>query len=452
MTVLNEPPHPQVMFAGFGSDGHELDAMRRMVPSSRVLDEATAPDTVRVSEWDVMVVKSLPVSAPGHMHVLAMGCESLGLADMGAGRSSLLRFSGQQHSGILSVSDHLTPALRRLITTELVPALNALAWRPYLERSEGYGAVPFTHVAAPAPRVIGPSSRRIQAPTLPGAVYDTWIADPDGNFIAGAFQRSGGGWCWAIPVVPANPQLWLAAAMSDWSQRTPDRVPPEPTWQKRAQWLTAREKRVQQSLSALRVRRDSLLEAIAREESDMLAEQRDANIAAESGPRRLITSQGPTLVDAVIDALRSLGFVVVDADKELAEGEPKLEDLRLTDPEVTEWQCMAEVKGYAGGAKTRDLQQIARFVAMGLERGRRRPDSQWYIVNQFLGEDPDGRSVPLSGAGEDVLLFARDGGLVVDTRDLFVMAQSVEDGAISRSEARALLRGATGVFAWAQAD
>ena len=123
-----------------------------------------------------------------------------------------------------------------------------------------------------------------------------------------------------------------------------------------------------------------------------------------------------------------------------------MEDLRLSDPDEPAWTNITEVKGLTGGAKLSDLQRFGRYAGLFLRRTGEFPKSRWYLVNQFLGADPDTRPPPLVGAEDDVQVFAEDGGLVIDTRELFQLVRAVEQGRIDQAAARRLLRSSTGVF------
>jgi hypothetical protein len=79
--------------------------------------------------------------------------------------------------------------------------------------------------------------------------------------------------------------------------------------------------------------------------------------------------------------LRLFGLTVVDADELSENAQFKQEDLRIIDGD---WVCLAEVKGYKKGAKASDLLQIGKAVEVYIERGNKRPDARWYIVNHNL--------------------------------------------------------------------
>lgn len=439
MVVIGEPTHPQVLFTGFEDADPVFATMSALVPTARLLADGGMND-LRAVEWDIVVSRGTDVDAPGHMHVLALGCERVGLAKTDKGGSSVF-YGGKQPSETLRVADDLPDALRRLVVGELVPWLQAQPVRPFLKTTAGSGSFGTASMGF---------GRPVESPIaamLPQGLV-AFVRDADGNMIAGAFERYGSGWCWALPYVPENPELWLAAALSDWHERTPEKVPALPGWRARPAWATLREATVRADLAVLRGERQRLLADLDARETALRSAETGAIAAADAGPRRLLTAQGAKLVDAVTDALETLGYVVENVDNEDTgvSGQPKVEDLRLKDPDEPERTNITEVRGYTGGAKVSDLQRIARFAALQVVRTGVLPTTRWYVVNQFLNTDPDTRRRPLSGSEDDLAVFAEDGGLVIDTRDLFLLARRVDDGEMSTSAARLLLRRAAGVL------
>ena len=441
MVVIGEPTHPQVLFTGFEDTDPGFAAMSALVPTARLLADGGMND-LRAVEWDIVVSRGTDVDAPDHMHVLALGCERVGLAKTDRG-GSIVFYGGKQPSEILHVADDLPDAVRRLVVGELVPWLQAQPIRPFLMTSTGSGLYGMALVGF---------GRPAESSTNPATLARTrrlvaFVRDADGNMIAGAFERYGSGWCWALPYVPENPELWLAAALSDWHERTPARVPALPGWRARATWATPRETTLRADLAVLRGERQRLLTDLETRETALRSAEMAAIAAADAGPRRLLTAQGDKLVDAVTDALETLGYTVANIDNEEgATGQPKVEDLRLSDPDEPGRTNITEVRGYTGGAKVGDLQRLARFATLYLLRTGALPTTRWYVVNQFINTDPDTRRRPLAGSEDDLSVFAEDGGLVIDTRDLFHLARRVDDGGMSTAAARALLRRATGVL------
>lgn len=90
----------------------------------------------------------------------------------------------------------------------------------------------------------------------------------------------------------------------------------------------------------------------------------EAQARHDDEERLLVTGQDDELADAVHSALEGLGFDVEDIDKKRAEEDreragrprPKLEDLRVSDPDSS-WRALAEVKGYVGGGRTTDFKR-----------------------------------------------------------------------------------------------
>ena len=171
-----------------------------------------------------------------------------------------------------------------------------------------------------------------------------------------------------------------------------------------------------------------------------------AQANAGTGHLRLLETNGPALVSATVNALRILGFDVVDAD-ELAEHQSaKREDLRISCPGDESWIALAEVKGYSRrGAATNDLATLQRVAGRYEGKHGRSPDRLWYIVNAQFSTSPDERPSPLATSGEDVDDFASDGGLVLDTRVLFQLVREVEAGGKSNIDVRKRLMAASGV-------
>jgi hypothetical protein len=64
---------------------------------------------------------------------------------------------------------------------------------------------------------------------------------------------------------------------------------------------------------------------------------------ADEGTRRILTSDGDELVEAVTTVLEDLGFTVRDMDDHHDERTgAKLEDLRVEDPSDADWLTLVE--------------------------------------------------------------------------------------------------------------
>lgn len=446
MPIIGAPPHPQVLLAGFEKDDPWLSSLVSMVPSWRIKPESGV-DGLRAAEWDVLVSRGVDVDVPGHIHVLALGCENVGTCQIRGGSASVA-YSGSQPSQVLEVNDDLEESLRRLVLKDLVPWLQQQDSRPYLIRAGPYADMPLRAGSSHASAVDhAAADLRGKKPDPPPYVRP-FVQDADGNVIAGAFKRGGSGWCWALPFLPERPELWFAAALRDWHQHTPTRVPQPPGWQTQLEWSTRQEVDIRDQLSALRNEHEQLIRVFDEREEDLLAREASAVAAAENGQRRLLTSQGDGLVSAVSEALEALGFTAINVDEArgATPGQPKVEDLRVRDGANPEWTNITEVRGYSAGAKLSDLQRLGRFASLYQQSQGRLPSSRWYIVNQFIARDPSTRQPPLEGANDDIAVFAGDGGLVLDTRVLFGLVREVQEGVRTALEIRDLLRRTAGVL------
>jgi hypothetical protein len=244
---------------------------------------------------------------------------------------------------------------------------------------------------------------------------------------------------------------WIRAALDAWHRDDPNRFPGPPDWARSEGWMTREELQLQAAVekaqAELERQQIELGEKIAAAESALA----EAQARHDDEERILLTGQDDELVDAVHSALEGLGFDVEDIDKKRAEEDrerggrprPKLEDLRVTDPD-TSWQALAEVKGYVGGGRTTDFQKIGRFIGIYQSQNNGSlPDATWYVVNQFLRTPPDTRPLLMEYQAEDVDVFAETtNGVLVDTRDLFVLCQRVARDELTKDEARRMLMGA----------
>lgn len=270
--------------------------------------------------------------------------------------------------------------------------------------------------------------------------------DTAGGVLAGYVRRSGsedaGYLLWLPETAFVNSREWLRAAVRWWQQIDATRFPPVANWIEQRQWMTQPEKDAADQIAQLEAEAEEFRRGHEERLIRAAAVQQDARAAAALGPRRLLTAQGAPLVEAVTTTLRLLGFTVVDADGLTENAQFKQEDLRVIDGG---WVCLAEVKGYKKGAKASDLLQLGKAVEVYLERGNSRPDARWYIVNHSFETPPGLREAPLTGA-PDVPVFAGMGGAVLDTRVLFAMHRAVQAGDLSPDDARAKLKGASGVY------
>jgi hypothetical protein len=124
------------------------------------------------------------------------------------------------------------------------------------------------------------------------------------------------------------------------------------------------------------------------------------------------------------------------------------EDLRITDDDDPAWIAVAEVKGFArSGPRAGDLiTLIGRFSKRFVQDEGREPSALWYIVNQRSLMPPDTRPRGAGVEAGDLHAFEDEGGLIIDTIDLFELARSVSAGGRSQEQVREALRSAKGML------
>jgi hypothetical protein len=430
--VLNPLRHPQLLFLGFSEGDPRLDAMRRLAGHSVVLTASHELDQLRLADFAAIVIEGTPVPHQvSDMHVLAFASPNLGQVE---GLWASVLPDGEQPSRTLELADDLSPELRRLLTAETLPWVEQQAMIPFLQRR----AIGTVHPSSP---------RNFDLVEM--VSWISCVRDADRNVVVGAFPRfNARKWCWSIPHVSANPELWLQAVTPTWRERDPELFPAVDPWRERQPWLTESEVARLTELERLRSDHQRAEEQFRVKEIQLTSQLTAVSREADAGVRRLLTSQGEELVGAVQDALVALGFEVEDFDAVRAgQSLPKVEDLHVVSPDDPDVVVIAEVKGYArGGAKTSDLMQAGQHMLRYAQREERAPDRCWYIVNQFASTDPDTRPAPLAGAAEDLRIFAEGGGVVIDTRELFKVVQMVCAEALTADVARATLMRQTGVF------
>jgi hypothetical protein len=265
--------------------------------------------------------------------------------------------------------------------------------------------------------------------------------------IAGRYSRPGDeAQCWSLPCDVDRVADWVQLAFHYFAKAHPERFPNRPTnWTQEPDWMTGAETATTAQICELDIEIRAAMSALEERKSALVDQLTAAREVADAGPRRLLTMQGDDLVEEVEVTLRALGFDVQRPDAaRAATKDALLEDLEAIDGE---WNTLVEVRGYAkGGGKTQDLQRIERFVAHYVKRKRDFPSARWYVVNHSFAMAPNARPRVLSGAHEDVEMFAEAGGLVIDTRDLFRLRRAVANGRLPAEAARELLKSSKGVL------
>lgn len=287
------------------------------------------------------------------------------------------------------------------------------------------------------------------ASTLPSV--EPLVVDAGNVAVAFSYRKSDTdkfGAYWWVSDLTQRHELWIDAVFKVWSEMWPDTFGQAAgDWTVRAEWQSAGERKANATRDAFESEAAARTLQIQKERESISTLQDSARAATNKGERRLLTSNGHELVAAVADALTRLGFRVTDQDAIADRSKSaKYEDLRIESPDEQDWAAIAEVKGYRGTAKSSDLQQVRR-AAQTYERSvGKPPQAMWYVVNQLMGNDPEGRPAVLASNPDDVAIFAEDGGLLLDTAELFRLLAKVELEEVKPRAARSLLVRSSGVL------
>jgi hypothetical protein len=398
--------------------------LSELVPTVR---RCQAPELswIRQAEYDAVVFKDgFSGEVAPHLQALVWGGHNLGDIHSQAGFWTA-RFSMRSAASEFIVPDDSDAEARRLVVGGLLPKA----------------------LAAGENAVFGANSLGGMTPTLSPSCLRVFLADPDNKVLAGSFMRRGmEAECWFIPA-SANIVEWFRYALTKWHERDADRFPRVDDWHRRPEWQSPEEAALTRNLATAEAELAIYVAKAEAVQDDLRARLSQAEAEATDGMRRLLTSQGAALVSVVTECLAALGFQVVDVDASAIDAaSAKREDLRVTIAGV-EWESLVEVRGYTKGTQLNDLLRLGRFVARFAAECGRQPAATWYVVNQFLNEDPDARQLPLAGHDEEVQEFASSSGAVIDTRELFKLWRAVLHGDIEVADAQRQLRGAVGRFA-----
>jgi hypothetical protein len=436
--VIGARPKPRALIAGF--DDVTTEQLGALFPTWQPHEVG---DAIWSEGWDVLVANGSVSNVPNHLDVVAFG-RHFGASNAESSHddwSVNVLYKGFTIAHEFRVGSDLHPDLEALVERMLLPSVRAREANDFLTSYERNPWAGFGGSSRP-PRY-EPLSPRESGVT-------PFLCTTEPKVLACAFVRQGGtSVMWCLPEeLSDDPVPWVRAAVRVWHERNPKRFPHDPGWPSDRRWMTSDETRLLDAIDTLEVERNAYVAESEQRERAFRDELRLAQDAAESGARRLLTAQGDDLVAAVTTALERLGFDVEDRDKLVQPGEPRLEDLRVTAPaDDPEWVALVEVKGRTGGAAVGDLLKIGRFVENFIETEGRRPSRRWYVVNQFIGQDPGSRQLILHGHDADLAVFARQDGMAMDTAQLFELVRSVEDGSTEAADARRHLMTQLGRYA-----
>ena len=235
-----------------------------------------------------------------------------------------------------------------------------------------------------------------------------------------------------------------AIAVGLWRQQDLIRFP-EPTrdWAKQSRWQTLEEESCARELEDLRANRQLMLARFQEEENTLTARMHEAGSQADAGERLLLTAQSDELVRAVQRCLEEFGFECQYMDDVWAAGDRR-EDLRIRLPADSAWITIAEVRGYTKGAELKDLLRMGRFRTRYVQDEHSLPSGSWYIVNEFISQDPAARPRVLQSNDKEVETFGEDDGLGIGSVPLFEMLMDFRRGLLTQDEVQHLLRDSRG--------
>jgi hypothetical protein len=230
--------------------------------------------------------------------------------------------------------------------------------------------------------------------------------------------------CLPNPVFQISP--WVELICTEWAKTNTESFPNFGDWMKNPEWTTQREFQLNAKIDNLEIEKQQVITRINQEINSLQEELIIESAAAKSGLRRLITAQGDELVSEVSSCLSKLGFIVTKMDEKIAAGSPKLEDLRIQDPNDSAWEAIVEVRGYSkSGGVTSDFNRLARFSRFYRDEKACYPSKQIYIVNGQIDLPPSQRQPPLISSPDDINEFGEQDGIVIWSLDLFRLIKDV---------------------------
>lgn len=362
-----------------------------------------APDSesllVDDREYDLLVTTG-DVESRGHLHVLALGAKKIDKIVTDGRHRGAYRHNEVTASQLV-VPEGTDPTLEALFLRTLVPALASQRLRPRWRWGDGFpyrtGSVGVTALLTSHAddEVLAFMARRESSNGVDGLVV-------------------------ALPVTPTDIPAWVRWFVNQARTLTPEAFPERTDWHEDARWAPPTLSAALRERDELKAERERVLVELDRREVELEANVAGARSTAEAGPWRLITKQGDEFESAVVDALETLGFDVERRDQ-TAPGQPKLEDLRITDPADPGWVALAECKGLAKGAQARAIVQLTnRPVHAYRATHENGPDALYYIVNHNMAAAPSERPEPLESDPTSISLLAEYGGAVVDSRALLL--------------------------------
>ena len=402
---LNPASRPRVAFVNVPDE--MVDQLEPLCGTARRFDHLGLWErNWTPSETDIIVTCSTVLNVDSGIHLMLRG--DAGSDVFQVGRQYLLRIQSHHQAALElstppSLPDFFADAVDQLVSS--------------LTGSE----TPATGLVSQTEGLLTPlvlSTDRPIAAYYPRVEFDTGLG--------------GGGWGLAIPE-PADPNLWFRAFLNLIHQEDSEAVPNLPSRFTRSEiWYTPHELQLSGLINDLR---DKAMD-IATEIGQLEEELRTAEAGADTKERAVLYTDGEELEDAVADFLRELGFRVDLVDRQIPEGQARVEDYHITTSDSDDWMAVGETKGYSKGARSNDLGDINKHVKAFIRRERREPDRVWWFINDYRTRDPGTRDATLKGQEKQPANFDV---VAIPTRGLYQLWRSVELGEIDRMKAREIL-------------
>lgn len=411
--VFDSQPRPRALFQDLSDQ--LIDAIAPLFPSYKII---TANESVHEDEFDVLITTTQPFMRSTHLHIVSFGIvprRTPAGIDHDFYEVTLTKRSLATE---LSIGPALASDLRELVQDDLYPIFH--------EQTEKRA------VQLEVSAIYSDSGASSGTPPPPGVITPFMSAGGD-SILSGAFTQydesgeSLGGRVWFLPAEVANPAAWVRMALREFSELDPERVPSAPDWWADEEWNTPRQMVARQNVKNLESTRDAQLVSINSQIQSARLEINFADSEAQQGMLRLLTQDGDELSDAVKEVLAAFGLYVKDMDEIYPPGD-RLEDLQIEMSEHPDWIALVEIKGYSNGARVTDLAKLERHASrFANSNGGRLPDAKWQVVNAFKGISPSAR--PNAIPNDDELIdFHNNGGMLIDTRDLFAAWRTVQSG------------------------
>jgi hypothetical protein len=428
VNIFNVQPRPRVLFENPPQEVLTKELLE-LVPTLKLI---TNTEKVHEDEYDILVTFAQNARLRSeHLHVLSFGAVAAGGFTEDSKDYAFSR-DVSTLANELTIPNDVPPALATLLKTTVIPNVPE-------GQKEAWRLVRFM----PSYRATIAESGNLASRCIPlvhvGAKQSVYAL----------LTHRGGKLNLVLPAESQQHVAWLRLFLDLVGDVDPESVPPDLDWKTSERWSPPEVSKHVGDLQGLRQDHEAAVTEFQRREQEIKAQLEESTRLADEGTRRILTTDGDGLVEAVTTVLEDLGFTVRDMDDHHDERTgAKLEDLRVEDPLDPDWLSLVEVKGYAKGAKVNDVPQITGrpAVAYTKETGQE-PPAVWHVVNAWRGTNPSTRVQAIPN-DDDLRPLTEAGGALIDTRDLYEAWRDVSAGIADAESVRASLRDAKTRWRW----